>query len=133
MTITSMSSNQTTTEAGLRASLIRALVAQHLGVDVERVTEEAHFSDDLGAGWLDRLELMIMIEDQFEDVEISDDEADQISVVGDLIRHVEGVAGERTGATPRPRRSAAATRKFWGLRRSRPAWKAASHSTSATR
>ena len=125
MTITSMTSNQ--------ASLIRALVAQHLGVDVERVTEEAHFSDDLGADWLDRLELMIMIEDQFEDVEISDDEADQMSVVGDLIRHVEGVAGDRTAATPRPRRSAAATRKVWGLRRSRPAWKPASHSTSPTR
>ncbi len=133
MTITSTSSNQRMTEAGLTASLIRALVAQHLGVDVERVTEEAHFSDDLGADWLDRLELMIMIEDQFEDVEISDDEADQMSVVGDLIRHVEGAAGERTGATPRPRRSVAAARKFWGLRRSRPAWKPASYGTSPTR
>jgi acyl carrier protein len=35
----------------------------HLGVDVKRVTDEAHFTDDLGADSLARLELMIVIED----------------------------------------------------------------------
>jgi acyl carrier protein len=34
----------------------------HLGVDVKRVTDEAHFTDDLGADSLARLELMIVIE-----------------------------------------------------------------------
>ena len=43
---------------------IRTLIAKHLDVDIERVTDEAHFIDDLGADWLDRLELMIMIEDR---------------------------------------------------------------------
>jgi len=37
----------------------------------------------------DRLELMILIEDAFTGVEITDDDADQIEVVGDLIRHIE--------------------------------------------
>src|SRR5438034_6432176 len=68
---------------------IRTLIAEHLDVDIQRVTDEAHFVDDLGADWLDRLELMIMIEDRFGGLEISDDDADQIKVVGDLIRYVE--------------------------------------------
>jgi len=54
----------------------------------DRVTDEAHFTD-LGADWLDRLELMIVIEDRFVDVVITDDEVDHLEVVGDLIRHIE--------------------------------------------
>ena len=34
---------------------VRTLVAKHLGVSVDRVTDEAHFTNDLGADWLDRL------------------------------------------------------------------------------
>jgi acyl carrier protein len=55
------------------------------------VTDEAHFTDDLGADWLDRLELMMVIEDRFTDVVITDEDVDQIEVVGDLIRHIENV------------------------------------------
>ena len=84
---------QQPTRAGLGSERLRRLIAQHFGVAVERVTDEAHFADDLGADWLDRIELMIVIEDQFVGVEITDDDADQINVVGDLIRHVESLAG----------------------------------------
>jgi acyl carrier protein len=59
------------------------------------VTDEAHFTDDLGADWLDRLELMIVIEDRFADVVIKDEDIDQIEVVGDLVRHIENVDDER--------------------------------------
>jgi acyl carrier protein len=69
---------------------VRTVIANHLGIDVERVTDEAHFTYDLGADWLDRLELMIVIEDQFADVEITDGDVD-----GDLIRHIERVRNER--------------------------------------
>ena len=51
----------------LASNDVRTLIANQLGVDVKRVTDEAHFTDDLGADWLDRLELMIVIEDQFAD------------------------------------------------------------------
>ena len=112
---------------------IRALIAEHLGIDVERVTDEAHFADDLGADWLDRLELMIAVEDQFTEVEITDEEADQISVVGDLIRHVESVAGETTTAVPPYRRHAAPPRKVRWPRRNRAAWKGAGSTTAASR
>ena len=68
---------------------VRTLIAEYLDVDLESVTDEAHFADDLGADWLNCLELMIVIEDQFAGVEISDNDVDQIVAVGDLIRHVE--------------------------------------------
>ena len=74
---------------------VRTLIANQLGVDVKRVADEAHFTDDLGADWLDRLELMIVIEDQFADVVMTDEDIDQLEVVGDLIRHIENVDNER--------------------------------------
>jgi acyl carrier protein len=76
---------------------VRTLIANQLGVDVKRVTDEAHFTDDLGADWLDRLELMIVIEDRFADVVITDEDIDQLEVVGDLIRHIETMDNERRG------------------------------------
>jgi acyl carrier protein len=91
MTIASLKieSNATAREEVLGAKDVRTLIAHQLGVDVKRVTDEAHFADDLGADWLDRLELMIEIEDQFPTVEFRDDDVDQIDVVGDLIRHLK--------------------------------------------
>ena len=91
MTFSSLSLNRQASAGteGFEIDKIRALVAKHLEVDVSRVTDEAHFIDDLGADWLDRLELMIIIEDRFGGLEITDDDADQIRVVGDLIRYVE--------------------------------------------
>ena len=87
MTIASLQieSNATAREEVLAAKGVRLLIAHRLGVDVKRVTDEAHFTDDLGADWLDRLELMIEIGAQ----EFTDDDVDQIHVVGDLIRHVK--------------------------------------------
>ncbi len=74
---------------------VRNLIADYLGIDVKRVTDGAHFSDDFGMDRYDRLELMILIEDAFTGVEITDNDAGQIEVVGDLIRHIEGNNGQR--------------------------------------
>ncbi len=81
---------------------VRTLIANHLGVSVCRVTDDAHLTDDLGAVWLDRLDLMIAVEDQFAGVKITDDDVDQIEVVGDLIRHIETLDSDRRrrGAAP---------------------------------
>jgi acyl carrier protein len=97
MTIGTLRSRQQTeaTHDVSSAKDVRTIIANHLGVDVKRVTDEAHFTDDLGADLLDRLELMILIEDQFPAVEITDDDVDQIDVVGDLIRHIAGVGSDR--------------------------------------
>jgi acyl carrier protein len=53
------------------------------------LTDEARFSDDLGADWLDRLELMIAIEDHVAGLEIDDVAVDQIDTIGDLMRVIE--------------------------------------------
>jgi acyl carrier protein len=97
MTIASLKSRQKTTATSrvLASNDVRTLIAHHLGIDVKRVTDEAHFADDLGADWLHRLELMIVIEDQFANVVITDEDVDQIEVVADLIRHIESVNNER--------------------------------------
>ena len=64
------------------------LVAKHFGVDLEFVTSETHFTNDLEADLLDRIELMLAIEAKFAGVEITDDDVERIQVVGDLIRHL---------------------------------------------
>jgi acyl carrier protein len=73
---------------------VRTLIAEYLGIEVKQVTDEAHFGE-FGMDRYDRLELMILIEDAFIGVEIRDDDADQIEVVGDLIRHIEGNRKDR--------------------------------------
>ena len=64
------------------------LVAKHFGVDLEFVTSKTHFTNDLEADSLDRIESMLAIEAKFAGVEITDDDVEQIQVVGDLIRHL---------------------------------------------
>jgi acyl carrier protein len=85
---------QLSSRGGADARDIRAFLANHFHVDVGRVTDDAHLRNDLGADWLDRLELLILIEDNFDDIELPDD-ADRIEVVGDLIRRVEQALTEQ--------------------------------------
>jgi hypothetical protein len=49
----------TTMREGFAANEVRTLIAKHLGIAIERVTDEAHFTNDFRADWLDRLELII--------------------------------------------------------------------------
>ena len=67
---------------------LRLLIAEYLQAHIRHVTDNAHLGRDLGADWLDRLELIILVED-IAGVEITDNEADQIEVVGDLIRYID--------------------------------------------
>jgi acyl carrier protein len=68
---------------------VRALIARYLGIDVEELTDEVHFRNDFDLDSLNRLELLILIEEAFSGVEFSDAAVDRIEVVGDLIRHIE--------------------------------------------
>lgn len=70
------------------APRVRTVVAQQLRVIPQRVLISAHLLNDLGADWLDRLELIMAIEDQFG-VEIPDSIVEQLKTVGDLIRYIE--------------------------------------------
>ena len=71
------------------ANKVRALIARYLGIDVEQLTDEAHFRNDFGLESLDQLELLILIEEEFSGVEFTDAAVDRIEVVGDLIRYIE--------------------------------------------
>ena len=70
------------------AGKVKKIVADHLGIDDAKVTEEASFIDDLGADSLDTVELVMAFEEEF-DSEISDSEAEKILTVGDAIKFIE--------------------------------------------
>ena len=70
------------------ASKVKKIVADHLGIDDAKVTEEASFIDDLGADSLDTVELVMAFEEEFGS-EISDNEAEKILTVGDAIKFIE--------------------------------------------
>ena len=70
------------------ASKVKKMVAEHLGADESKVTEEANFIDDLGADSLDTVELVMAFEEEFGS-EISDNEAEKILTVGDAIKFIE--------------------------------------------
>lgn len=64
------------------------IVIEHLGVEPEKVTENATFIDDLGADSLDTVELVMAFEEAFG-VEIPDDAAEKIQSVKDAINYIE--------------------------------------------
>ena len=70
------------------SSKVKKMVADHLGVEELKVTEEANFIDDLGADSLDTVELVMAFEEEFGS-EISDSEAEKILTVGDAIKFIE--------------------------------------------
>ena len=67
---------------------VKKIVADHLGVDEQKVINEASFIDDLGADSLDTVELVMAFEEEFG-AEISDNEAEKILTVGDAIKFIE--------------------------------------------
>ncbi len=67
---------------------VREIVADQLGVDIDEVTAEASFIDDLGADSLDTVELVMALEEEFG-IEIPDEDAEKISTVKDAISYIE--------------------------------------------
>ena len=70
------------------SSKVKKIVADHLGVEEEKVVDEASFIDDLDADSLDTVELVMAFEEEFGS-EISDSEAEKILTVGDAIKFIE--------------------------------------------
>ena len=67
---------------------VKKVVVEHLGVEPEKVTEDASFIDDLGADSLDIVELVMAFEEEFG-VEIPDDAAEKITTVKDAISYID--------------------------------------------
>lgn len=67
---------------------VKRIIVERLGVDESEVTPEASFKDDLGADSLDVVELVMELEDEF-DLEISDEDAEKITTVGEVVQYIE--------------------------------------------
>jgi|TARA_B100000959_G_scaffold199682_1_gene208920 acyl carrier protein len=67
---------------------VKAIIIDKLGVDASEATNEANFTNDLGADSLDTVELIMELEKEF-DIQIPDDEAEKIATVGDAIKFVQ--------------------------------------------
>lgn len=70
------------------AARVKKIVIEHLGVEADKVNEDASFIDDLGADSLDIVELVMAFEEEFG-VEIPDDAAEKISTVSDAIKYID--------------------------------------------
>ncbi|WP_017727274.1 acyl carrier protein [Halalkalibacterium ligniniphilum] len=66
---------------------VSKIIVDRLGVEESEVKPEASFKDDLGADSLDVVELVMELEDEF-DLEISDEEAEKISTVADVVDYI---------------------------------------------
>jgi acyl carrier protein len=67
---------------------VKNIIVEQLGVDMEAVTPEASFIDDLGADSLDIVELVMTMEEEF-DLEIPDEDAEKIKSVNDVISYIK--------------------------------------------
>lgn len=67
---------------------VKEIIIEQLGISEDKVTSEAKFDDDLGADSLDRVELVMSLEEEFG-LEIPDEEAEKISTVGQAIKYIE--------------------------------------------
>ena len=70
------------------SSKVKKIVADHLGIDEAKVTDESSFIDDLGADSLDTVELVMAFEEKFG-IEIPDDAAETIQTVQNAIDYIQ--------------------------------------------
>ncbi len=67
---------------------VKEIIVNELGVEPEKVTDEASFVEDLGADSLDTVELVMAFEEAF-DIEIPDEDAEKLQTVGDAMRYLK--------------------------------------------
>lgn len=74
------------------ADKVKEIVVKQLSVNEDQVTPEAKFIEDLGADSLDQVELVMALEDEFG-VEVSDEDSEKLTTVGDAIEYIEKKQG----------------------------------------
>jgi acyl carrier protein len=67
---------------------VKAMIAKHLGIERDKVTDDANFIDDLGADSLDTVELAMSFEDEFG-CEFPEEAAGKMVTVGEVIKFLE--------------------------------------------
>ena len=72
------------------SSRVKAIIVDKLGVDENEVNADASCTNDLGADSLDTVELIMEFEKEF-DIQIPDDQAENITTVGQAIQFIEKI------------------------------------------
>ena len=72
---------------------VKRIIVEQLGVDEAKVTREARFRQDLEADSLDQVELIMALEEEFGG-EISDEDAQKITTVGEAVDYLEARLGK---------------------------------------
>jgi acyl carrier protein len=73
------------------AERVKKIIVDKLGVEESQITDDASFTNDLGADSLDTVELIMEFEKEFN-VTIEDSDAEKIQTVGDAVKYLEGSA-----------------------------------------
>ena len=71
---------------------LQKIIVDVLNVDASEITMDTTFTDDLGADSLDIFQIIMGIEETF-DIEIDNDDAEQISTVGDAVEQIQNATG----------------------------------------
>ena len=71
---------------------LKNIIVDQLGVAESEVTKDAHFQDDLGADSLDIVEMIMALESEFG-IEVSDEKAETLQTVGDVIKFIAEAKG----------------------------------------
>lgn len=67
---------------------VKSIIAEQLGVEEDEIKMDSSFVDDLGADSLDIVELVMALEEEF-DIEIPDEDAEKVSIVGDVVEYIK--------------------------------------------
>ena len=73
---------------------VKDIIAEELGVEREKLSNEASFMEDLGADSLDTVELVMAFEKEF-DIDIPDEEAEKLRTVGDAMAYLHKRMGDK--------------------------------------
>jgi len=71
---------------------VKDIIVEELGVERDKLSDNASFMEDLGADSLDTVELVMAFEKEF-DIDIPDEEAEKLRTVGDALKYLH----EKTG------------------------------------
>jgi len=74
------------------AAKVKEIIVNELGVEADKVNDDASFVEDLGADSLDTVELVMAFEEEFE-IDIPDEDAEGMRTVGDAIAYIDKNTG----------------------------------------
>ena len=77
---------------------VREIIINELGVEPEKVTDDASFVEDLGADSLDTVELVMAFEEEFK-LDIPDEDAEKMKTVGDAVKYLNKQSESRGRTT----------------------------------